>query len=144
MTTRTTYGLLDFMGDVGGLNDALFIVSHSILSPYSGFWNVSVILTTLFRSSKHFVKEKNTSVQTSRLKWAFKRTGSVPTMNYLFFCLCCCSRKRVSHRRKLDQAASQIEKELDLSKFIERQRLHSTALAALLSARQSFCPSKMS
>ena len=49
MTTRQTYSLLDWLGDIGGLNDALFIISEIVMNSYTQFLKMSVLLTTLFR-----------------------------------------------------------------------------------------------
>ena len=37
MTTRQTYSLLDLLGDIGGLNDALFIMAELLLKGYTKF-----------------------------------------------------------------------------------------------------------
>ena len=36
-TSRQTYGFLDWLGDVGGLTDALYIFFKAILLPYTTF-----------------------------------------------------------------------------------------------------------
>ena len=48
------------------------------------------------------------------------------------------------HRKALIQAKSKLDKEMDLKKFITRQRLQTTAVLALLSGKQSFFIDKMS
>ena len=65
-------------------------------------------------------------------------------MNYLFFCLCFRSRSRRDHRKKLDKAAAQIEREMDLGRFIRRQRQHTIAILGLLSGKQAHLVTKMS
>ena len=35
---RQTYSLLDLLGDIGGLNDALYLIIEFIMKSYSGFW----------------------------------------------------------------------------------------------------------
>ena len=52
---RQTYSLLDYLGDLGGLNDALFAIVKTLISPISAFALHSTILTNYFR----FRKSKN-------------------------------------------------------------------------------------
>ena len=49
MTIRQTYGLLDYIGDIGGLIDALYYLIIFILSPLWKFKFSSRLLTGLFR-----------------------------------------------------------------------------------------------
>ena len=65
-------------------------------------------------------------------------------MSYLFYCFCFRSKLRKDYRRKLDNAAAQIEKELDLGRFIRRQRQHTIATLSLLRGRQAHIVNKMS
>ena len=44
----------------------------------------------------------------------------------------------------MNKATSKLDKELDLRKFIYRQRLQTTAILGLLNGRQSFFVDKMS
>ena len=46
---RSTYGLLDWLGDVGGLNDALYLIAHLMLAPYYAYCNLSFIMINIFR-----------------------------------------------------------------------------------------------
>ena len=45
---RQTYGLLDFIGDLGGLLDGLKFVCTIIIAPFSTFSLSSLLLTTIF------------------------------------------------------------------------------------------------
>ena len=49
---RAIYGLLDWLGDIGGLNDALFIIIELSMIPFKRFTFGSFILTRLFRVRK--------------------------------------------------------------------------------------------
>ena len=51
-STRQTYNLLDWLGDIGGLNDALFIILEFTLIPFKKFTLGSFVLTRLFRFKK--------------------------------------------------------------------------------------------
>ena len=49
MTIRQTYGLLDYIGDIGGLIDALYYMIIFLLSPLWKFKFSSKLLIGLFR-----------------------------------------------------------------------------------------------
>ena len=65
-------------------------------------------------------------------------------MSFLFYCFCFRSKLRKDYRRKLDNATAQIEKELDLGRFIRRQRRNTIAILSLLSGSQAHIVNKMS
>ena len=46
---RSTYGLLDLLGDIGGLFDALWILINMFLMPYTSFMQRTFVLKRLFR-----------------------------------------------------------------------------------------------
>ena len=48
-SSRQTYSLFDWLGDIGGLNDALFIIVEISLISFRKFSLSSFILTQLFR-----------------------------------------------------------------------------------------------
>ena len=50
MIIRQTYGLLDYIGDIGGLIDALYYLVACILTPFLHFNYASAMLTRLFRA----------------------------------------------------------------------------------------------
>ena len=49
MWTRQTYSILDWLGDLGGLFDALAHVCRVLISPISVFALKSSLLTSFFR-----------------------------------------------------------------------------------------------
>lgn len=50
INTRQTYSLLEWLGDIGGLNDICFLIVEQFVSSYQGFFQANLILTSLFRS----------------------------------------------------------------------------------------------
>jgi len=46
---RQTYSLLDWMGDLGGLYDALILIAGLIVAPISAFNLQSTLMAKLFR-----------------------------------------------------------------------------------------------
>ena len=65
-------------------------------------------------------------------------------MSFLFYCFCFRSKSRKDYRKKLDNATAQIERELDLGRFIRRQRQHTIAILSLLSGSQTQIVTRMS
>ena len=47
--SRETYSLLDWMGDLGGLIDALIIVTNYIVAPFAGYRLQAALTSSLFR-----------------------------------------------------------------------------------------------
>ena len=47
--TRQSYSLLDWLGDLGGLFDALWYIAHFIVKPASAFMLQATLLVTFFR-----------------------------------------------------------------------------------------------
>lgn len=61
---RQTYSILDWLGDLGGLYDALFLIVKVILSPISVFSLHSTLLSGFFsfrRSNDEKAEEKEKS-----------------------------------------------------------------------------------
>ena len=44
----------------------------------------------------------------------------IKAMNFLFYCFCLRSRSRLAYLEKLDRADAQLEKEMDLGRFLKR------------------------
>ena len=85
-------------------------------------------------------KDKEKASLMDDLKLDFSKITAIPTMSWLFSLLCCKSK----YRRMMMKSKSGIEKEMDLRKFIYRQRLQTTAMIGLLSKNQSFFVDRMS
>ena len=46
--SRSVYSILDYLGDVGGLLDALKLIASVIIAPFSGYSYITVLLKKLF------------------------------------------------------------------------------------------------
>lgn len=57
MTERETYSLLEWLGDIGGLFDALILIAGAIVAPVASFNMNSVLLSSIFR----YVSSLNTA-----------------------------------------------------------------------------------
>ena len=124
-TTRQTYSVFDWLGDIGGLHDSVFLIMEAVLRSYQGFFQANLLLSSLFRfkpsfNLSHGSNEKD--VQQSELKWALGSTERIKGINYFFYCLCLKSKARIEYHKRLEKASRQIEKEMDLGRFIRRQR----------------------
>ena len=53
ITQRETYDLLSWLGDIGGLIDALKYAVQFLLAPYAAFNAKSTLLKSLFRMKPH-------------------------------------------------------------------------------------------
>jgi hypothetical protein len=51
VTSRQTYDLLNFLGDIGGLDGTLTIIGHLLLSSYNNLNAYGVLISLLFRKS---------------------------------------------------------------------------------------------
>ena len=60
-TSRQTYGFLDWLGDVGGLMDALYFFFKAILLPYTTFREKSFLMSRIF----HFKGRDNAKEPTT-------------------------------------------------------------------------------
>ena len=49
LVTRQTYSILDWLGDMGGLLDALYLIGMIIMSPISNFALKTELLSSMFR-----------------------------------------------------------------------------------------------
>ena len=75
--SRDTYALLDYLGDLGGLFDALFFIFSSIAAPVATFNMKATILSHFFR-----FKPKEVKIQESRRASTFTAQS---LMDFLFF-----------------------------------------------------------
>ena len=61
VVTRQTYSILDWLGDLGGLYDAIYYIFYILLKPISAFALNSTIMTSFFRLKGDSYKVKNIS-----------------------------------------------------------------------------------
>ena len=61
VTSRQTYSLLEWLADIGGLYDALKIISGALVAPLSSFALKAELLTQIFRIDKSQNTEKGSS-----------------------------------------------------------------------------------
>ena len=135
---RETYGTLDYLGDLGGLNDALFVIFSTLMVPISRFALNSTLLASLFRwQPRHFEKSSGrvnvacSSIQSKRETYLRKYFNSDPNhlsylerivthefqviqtikrLRYYIFTFCCDRH----YRQLVNKSSTAITKELDL------------------------------
>lgn len=96
---RQTYSLLDYLGDLGGLTDALMFICRAIIGSYSTF-SLQVALTEKFvKVRKHGNKDqcKDADKSQESLVDNLSNFKKLPEPNYFVLtCLnCCCLRDKV-------------------------------------------------
>ena len=122
--SRQTYSILEWLGDVGGLNDSLFVIVKLILGSFTSFYNSSFMTREIFRFQKKVSNQDSYANKTDKesiLKAkALQKTAPIEYMTWLRFCLCRFSKQRQAHQKLLAQAQSKLDKEMDLKRFITR------------------------
>ena len=148
VTSRQTYSLLDWLGDLGGLLDALRYIGMLFMAPVSSWALRSTLMSKLFlfRASDREEKDVKSRLATRsddflgrkfdakaptflrNLSNDFKNLVRIKTINYWKAQFCC----RRNYKRMMVKAKSDVNKELDFQKFIYRQRVWTTGLMGLL------------
>ena len=62
VSNRQTYDFLTYLGDIGGLTDALLLLGKFFMAPFTGFSLQSILLRRLFRmlpSQSHNMVDDN-------------------------------------------------------------------------------------
>lgn len=162
LINRSTYSLLDWLGDLGGLLDALYLFGFVMIHPIARFAVDSKILSSLFRyrgsedgllrrtlSARNLSYHRhdlgrqetfNDGTLIDSIRKDFQRYKPIKKISILQWIFQC----RKNYKKMMNKAKSSLNKELDLGKFIYRQRLQTTAVLGLLSGRQSFFVDRMS
>ena len=148
---RKTYSLLEWLGDCGGLFDALRIIGMLIMWPFTSFKIKSLLLSKvfIFTKSKRMADKQQSADQVPKeasnfitgdeslkanMKWDFENATKIPALGCLQILFGCNKKKK--YRRMLERADSEVTRELDLVKYIERSRLHSFKALISLSSHQ--------
>ena len=122
VTSRSTYGILDWIGDIGGLNDALVLLIKIILIPYTSFKKESFLLTKIFRF-------KSSSTPDSSIKSvSVENLLRIKTIPYFLSVFGICLTRRNRFKKMMVKSQKSLRKEMDLQKFIMRQRLSTVAI----------------
>lgn len=159
---RQTYSLLDFMGDMGGLNDTLSLLGMLIVLPFVSAQIDLEILNSMFmfkpasgqsgakihtgvqeagKSRRHLAQMLAAARKT--ITEHFAAIQAVPRKT-IFRILASSRRDRKRHLRLLKLSKVKFTKEMDLFKFIRRQRFVNFAVLSLLSGGQTAFASKLS
>ena len=160
---RQTYSLLEWLGDVGGLSDMLFLIGKLLISPIAAFALKAELLSQAFRFTLSLnYKEKRLKKQQSltdassvrlaskdeaaekaeaNLRWDFKNLSRIEKEGGIVTCMGC--NRRARYKSMLAKAKSSLNKEMNLVKFLQRSRLISFVALATLNRRQQFVADKM-
>ena len=149
---RQTYSLLDWLGHLGGLYDALFHLAKVLISPISVFAVNSTLLSNLFRFKRSMLSEnpqqflrkksmrkdeKERNKLCENIANDFKKSEKIKPQSFIQSrLLCCMSKKGNNYRKLMMKSSSTIQKEMDLQKFIHRQRVTMASMMAALTGHQ--------
>ena len=128
LISRSTYGILECLGDIGGLAECVYYIGYFLLLPFTEFKLGSKLLSNIFDESVYKRKDRNVTLQ-ERIKNEFTSFRMFPLRNSLkdFFC------DKNNLKKKIAKSNERLTKELNLQKFIQRQRVHTHAIMGLLS-----------
>ena len=126
--------MLEYFGDIGGLAEFFYYFGWLLILPITKFTLDSTIMSNLFDES-YFKRSDHDSLSLKeRIKSEFKSFRAIELKKGLsdFFC------PNKNLKKKIAKAKIAVNKELNLQKFIHRQRVQTTALMGLLSGSQQF------
>ena len=109
---------------MGGLFDALTLIGKLLMVPIGSFALKSELLTSAFKKidvSPHHIGKDSTANKISK-PWVNLQFIEQQNPFYRFFCYCCLP-KNDRYARMIRKSDARFQSELDLVKFIERQRL---------------------
>ena len=153
--------MLDWLGDMGGLLDALYFIGKFLIFPFATYALRAQILSSMFRfrsSDAAILRKRPTTRRKSffeqhfdpedhegealmkQIRSDFQVVKPIDKLNFYNTYLCC----RRDYKKMLLKAQSSLDKELDLRKFVYRQRLAMNSLIGLLTGRQNFFVDKLS
>ena len=117
MVERSTYSLLELLGDVGGLFDALYILSSLMVRPLAHATMKIFLLNLTYRQVSEDSSSKAMEIETGFFPcWSFQRDKW--------------------RNRMMKRSYGEIQRQLDLVKLIKRQRMLVLAVMAMMSAKQ--------
>ena len=92
---RETYDVLSWLGDIGGLTDALRILAQLLLRPFTSFHFASFLLSKLFLAKPDKSKESTSSrLQSLRRAFYSKRRIRAESSYLYFIAQSCCQKER--------------------------------------------------
>ena len=118
---RQTYSLLDWLGHLGGLYDALFHLAKVLISPISVFAVNSTLLSNLFRFKRSMLSEnpqqflrkksmrkdeKERNKLCENIANDFKKSEKIKPQSFIQSRLLCCMSKKGNNYRKLMMKSS--------------------------------------
>ena len=110
---RQIYNTLDFLGDVGGLKDGLYLFGYIVMQAYTlivGNPLNNYLLEALFKVEKHKLSSLD---KQSRLQQIEKRK-QLKVHNFL-----CLQKKR--HKKQIQKGLQRIDNTLEIDRFLKLQ-----------------------
>ena len=127
------------VGDIGGFVDFVYYIGLGLMLPFAKFTLGTTLLSSLF-DERSFKRENKKSTFEERLKHEFASFSLFPLRASLRDY--CCDKGNL--KKKIAKSNRKISRELDLQKFIHRQRVQMNAIMGLLSCSQQFFVHRLS
>ena len=140
LVNRQTYSLLEYLGDIGGLTEFFYYSGWLLILPLTKFTLYSTLLSNLFDENTFERSRLSTVSLQDRIKSEFNSFRAFELRTGIIHYLC----PDKDMKRKIKKSKKALMKELDLQKFIHRQRVQTTALMGLLSGGQQFFVHRLS
>lgn len=135
MIERQSYSVLEWLGDIGGLFDALRLIGFLMVAPFAKFWLKSELLSKIFRhiaslerrsEGESFTLSQQDCMKQNKeakmrldqhMRWDFSQPKFFKQRGY---CMSTVFSKSGRYRRLIEKASYSINKELDFQKFLHR------------------------
>ena len=132
---RHTYSLLEWLGDIGGLYDALGHIGTLFVRPVAMFALNSAMLSSIFSRVRWASSEPSADLtsSSSRRNWQFNKRKPIKKRNLFWRCCNCQSASR--YNRMINQSKKAITQQLDLRRFLRRLKFNYFVSRAVLDQR---------
>ena len=127
---------MDWLGDIGGLYDCLYVLGHVIVAQVSHFALRASLLESNFsfvasdKDRKKYYKQKQNKEEPD--VYNFKKIVGIKAQPFVLNLKPC--RKNDLYVKMQRKAELKVNKQLDMVKFLQRQRLLFLAVMSLLKA----------
>ena len=124
--SRSIYGIIDFLGDIGGILEILSMFVHFFIFNYAVHKFIQTAARKIFQvqtKKHHHFKNKSLKRQNS-VKFSIKQSDSIKLFFVRNFCCCkCLSNDRLEkYNMVLEKANDELEKSLDVLNIHRHKR----------------------
>ena len=137
---RSTYSLLEWFGDVGGLLEALKIIGGSIAAPFAMFALKAKLLFLIFGEVESRQKRQTTDTTDTP---QITQTKQIRVRGFVNNFTCGRPDRR-RYKRMMRRGMNELANNLDLVKFVQSQRMMMLAVLTMLKPSQQHLVNQMS